>query len=116
MKNNCFVGIDTSNYTTSASVCTFEGEIIANLKTPLPVSEGERGLRQSDAVFAHIKNMPELFDRLRTALDGYNVLAVGVSSRPRRMKDSYMPCFLSGVAAASGIAGKIADPNVIMAN
>lgn len=110
MENKCFVGIDTSNYTTSAAVCTFEGEIIANLKLPLPVHEGERGLRQSDAVFAHIKNMPSLFEQLEEALRTYTVSAIGVSSRPRRIEGSYMPCFLSGVSAASGMASTVHVP------
>lgn len=100
MKKDCFVGFDTSNYTTSVAICTFEGEIVANFKLPLPVKSGEVGLRQSDAVFAHIKNLPVLCEELREALDGYEVLAVGVSSKPRSVEGSYMPCFLSGVVAA----------------
>ena len=100
----CFVGFDTSNYTTSIAVCDEEGKIIANLKRPLPVSEGQRGLRQSDAVFAHIKNLPELSRELAECLCGYEPIAVGVSSRPRDVEGSYMPCFLSGVAAANAFA------------
>ena len=110
MKNKCFVGIDTSNYTTSAAICTFDGEIVANLKVPLPVREGDRGLRQSDAVFAHIKNMPALFESLGESLKGYTVSAIGVSSKPRRIEGSYMPCFLSGVSAASGMAATLHVP------
>ena len=54
-----FLGIDTSNYTTSAALCTADGQVLLNHKVPLPVKEGERGLRQSDAVFHHVKNLPE---------------------------------------------------------
>ena len=104
MKQYCFVGIDTSNYTTSAAVCDFDGNIVANLKVPLPVKEGERGLRQSDALFAHTKNMPGLMERLSVALEGYNVVAIGCSERPRSVEGSYMPCFLSGVAAAKAMS------------
>lgn len=105
MKKECFVGFDTSNYTTSVAVCDIEGRIIANLKAPLPVKEGERGLRQSDALFAHTKNLPSLADRLAEVLgEGYTPLAVGVSSRPRDVEGSYMPCFLAGVAAAHSFA------------
>ena len=104
MERDCFVGFDTSNYTTSAAVCDADGKIIANLKTPLLVANGEKGLRQSDAVFSHIKNLPELCGRLREALEGYKVCAVGVSARPRSVEGSYMPCFLSGVAAANAFA------------
>ena len=57
MKNNVFLGIDTSNYTTSFAISDYDGNIIKNYKMLLPVKEGERGLRQSDAVFAHIKNL-----------------------------------------------------------
>lgn len=103
---DCFVGFDTSNYTTSAAVCTAQGQIVANLKIPLPVREGQRGLRQSDAVFEHVRNLPLLTDRLRVVLaeGGYHPLAVGVSSRPRDVEGSYMPCFLSGEAAAGSFA------------
>lgn len=101
---HCFVGFDTSNYTTSAAICTTEGEVVANLKIPLPVKEGERGLRQSDAVFAHVRNLPLLCEQLRDALAGMAPLAVGVSTRPRGAEDSYMPCFLAGKAAASAFA------------
>ena len=103
-QKKCFVGIDTSNYTTSVAVCDADGVIVANFKAPLAVKSGERGLRQSDAVFAHIKNLPELMDRLSDILKEYKALAVGVSSTPRMAKGSYMPCFLSGVAAAHSFA------------
>lgn len=105
--NNCFVGIDTSNYTTSAAVVSEDGAVLDNLKIPLPVKLGERGIRQSDAVFEHTRNLPQLMSKLRLALDGKNVLAVGVSSKPRDAVDSYMPCFLSGVAAASSFAASL---------
>lgn len=100
----CFVGIDTSNYTTSVSACDADGKIIANLKVLLSVRSGERGLRQSDAVFAHTKNLPILMDRLSSIIQEYEPLAVGVSSTPRKAEGSYMPCFLSGVAAAHSFA------------
>lgn len=104
MKKLCFVGFDTSNYTTSVAVANHDGEIVANLKTPLPVADGARGLRQSDAVFAHVKNLPALCDELKTILSDYQPVAVGVSSRPRSVEGSYMPCFLSGEVAAHSFA------------
>jgi N6-L-threonylcarbamoyladenine synthase len=61
-------------------------------------------------VFSHIKNLPELCTRLREALDGDEVCAVGVSSRPRSVEGSYMPCFLSGVAAANAFAAAADAP------
>jgi N6-L-threonylcarbamoyladenine synthase len=99
-----FCGIDTSNYTTSAALCDEGGKIIANIKIPLPVKSGERGLRQSDAVFAHIKNLPELTEKLKQSIGNGRLAAVAVSSKPRDAEDSYMPCFLSGVSAAGMLA------------
>ena len=98
----CFVGFDTSNYTTSASVVDGEGRVIANLKRPLPVKEGQRGLRQSDAVFEHTRNLPDILCELRSVIaeEKLSPVAVGVSVTPRDAEGSYMPCFLSGKAAA----------------
>ena len=107
---DCFVGIDTSNYTTSAAVCTLDGRVIANIKAPLPVKSGECGLRQSDAVFAHVKNLPHVMGELRDALVNCRVLAVGCSTRPRDAEDSYMPCFLAGRAAAEALAAPLGVP------
>jgi N6-L-threonylcarbamoyladenine synthase len=100
MQTECFLGLDTSNYTTSVGLVTREGEILANIKRPLPVAAGERGLRQSDALFAHIKNLPSAMEELSSVLEGRRVVAVGVSGRPRNVEGSYMPCFLAGVSAA----------------
>ncbi len=108
--SECFVGIDTSNYTTSAAVATKDGRIIANIKVPLPVKAGECGLRQSDAVFAHVKNLPAVMAQLREVLREKRVLAVGVSATPRDAEGSYMPCFLSGVAAAETLAAGLDVP------
>ena len=110
MANDVVIGIDTSNYTTSVAVLTLDGELVANIKRPLPVKHGERGLRQSDAVFAHIKNMPGAMEEAREALGGRQPLAVGVSERPRNKDGSYMPCFLSGVSIAEGIGASLGVP------
>lgn len=109
---DCFVGFDTSNYTTSVALCDADGQVIANLKTPLSVKAGERGLRQSDAVFAHTKNLPALCDLLkeRMAREGYRPLAVGCSVRPRDAADSYMPCFLAGKSAAHAFGAALGIP------
>ena len=110
MKQPCFVGIDTSNYTTSLAFCTEGGEVVANLKCPLPVKEGERGLRQSDAVFLHTRNLPILFEMAAPYFREYQPIAVGVSAYPRTQEGSYMPCFLAGVSAARGIASALGVP------
>ena len=107
---DCYAGFDTSNYTTSIAVVTAGSEVLANLKAPLPVKPGEVGLRQSEAVFAHVKNLPGLTVRLAEVLNGHRVLGVGVSAKPRDAEDSYMPCFLSGVAAATAFAAGCGAP------
>lgn len=108
----CVVGFDTSNYTTSVSVARMDGSIAANLKLPLPVREGQRGLRQSDALFEHTRNLPELTDRLKAFLseEGLRTIAVGVSATPRDAEGSYMPCFLAGVSAAHSFAAAVGAP------
>ena len=99
-----FVGFDTSNYTTSAAV--LDGNNVTHLKTMLSVREGERGLRQNDAVFQHTVNMPELLKNMT-----FNSLqAVGVSDRPRNVEGSYMPCFLVGVNTATAVARSCGVP------
>ena len=110
MKPTVYVGFDTSNYTTSAAVCSEEGGVLANVRIPLPVGEGERGLRQSDAVFAHVRNLPDACRELREAIKGYTVAAVGCSTRPRSAEDSYMPCFRSGRVAAEAFAAALDLP------
>lgn len=94
--SKCFVGIDTSNYTTSVGVVDADGNVLANIKKLLSVAAGECGLRQSDAVFAHIKNLPEVLSAADVVLSGKEVLAVGFSEKPRNAEGSYMPCFLCG--------------------
>ena len=100
----CVLGLDTSNYTTSLGIVDEDLRLVANIKRPLPVKAGECGLRQSDAVFAHIKNLPEVFSEAKPYLETYALSAVGVSERPRNHAGSYMPCFLSGVSSAVSIA------------
>ena len=101
MTHAAVLGIDTSNYTTSVSLVV-DGEVIANRKAMLPVADGARGLRQSDAVFAHTKNLPAVMDAIKydMAEACVRVDAIGVSRAPRDGEDSYMPCFLVGLAAA----------------
>ena len=104
------LSIDTSNYTTSVAILTLEGELIANLKRPLTVKSGERGLRQSDAVFAHTVNLPDIMEEAQGYVDRREIVAVGVSEKPRNREGSYMPCFLSGVAAAKSVSATMGIP------
>lgn len=91
-----YLGIDTSNYTTSFAAYCENGVMISEKKL-LPVAHGEKGLRQSDALFHHIKQFPEVAEKLFSRLPGdYEIAGVGASVRPRDVEGSYMPCFLAG--------------------
>lgn len=101
-----FLGIDTSNYTTSCAwydTCTNR---IIQKKQLLPVAEGQAGLRQSDAVFHHTRQLPDMITLLADALgdEPFSPDAVGVSVSPRPEEGSYMPCFLAGKGAARILA------------
>ena len=78
------IGFDTSNYTTS--IAYFDGTGGENCSQLLPVKSGELGLRQSDAVFSHIKSLPELSGRLFSNVKGEKISAVGVSTCPRAVE------------------------------
>ena len=90
-----YIGFDTSNYTTS--IANYDGKIVRQAKQVLTVKQGERGLRQSDAVFQHTVNIPKLCKELELDVPK----AVGVSTRPRNVDGSYMPCFLVGENVAT---------------
>ena len=102
-----YLGFDTSNYTTSTALYTSEGEF--SKRKLLEVKPGELGLRQSEALFQHTRNIPLLIDEL---LCGFTdeINAVGVSDRPRDIEGSYMPCFLAGVSASSAVAAAMKLP------
>lgn len=91
-----FLGIDTSNYTTSAAVYISEENRIVQRKRLLPVKEGALGLRQSDAVFHHTKQLPEIIEELFENEKIGGIAAAAASARPRNISGSYMPCFLCG--------------------
>ncbi|MCI9263673.1 MAG: DNA-binding protein [Oscillospiraceae bacterium] len=102
------LGLDTSNYTTSAAV--FDGEGGSNAGKLLEVRPGERGLRQSEALFQHVKALPERMGELRQAglLEG--IAAVAASTRPRAVEGSYMPCFLAGESLGRSVAQILGVP------
>ena len=104
------IGIDTSNYTTS--IACLDGKSGINCSKLLPVKQGELGLRQSDAVFAHIKSLPELSGRLFSNVQAGSVTAVGVSTRPRAVEGSYMPCFMVGYSHAKLLSEALHVPLV----
>ena len=104
------IGFDTSNYTTS--IAYFDGSDGMNCSKLLPVKQGELGLRQSDAVFAHIKSLPELSGRLFSHVRKEDITAVGVSTRPRAVEGSYMPCFMVGYSHARMLSDLLKVPLV----
>ena len=102
------LGIDTSNYTTSVAGCDTSGAVRSR-RQPFDVAPGKRGVRQSDAVFLHTKALPGLIEQLMEDY-GCPPAAVCVSETPRDAEGSYMPCFLTGVLAARGIAAALQVP------
>lgn len=96
------LGIDTSNYTTSVAIYDDENNSVISQRKLLPVKEGEKGIRQSDAVFHHTVQLPQLINDLTNSFKG-EISSVGVSTKPCNADDSYMPCFLSGIAVAESI-------------
>jgi N6-L-threonylcarbamoyladenine synthase len=107
------LGIDTSNYTTSLSLVSEDGFL--HVRKILDVKKGECGLRQSDALFLHTVNIPELFPELSSAYfekygEQAKIDAVAYSAYPRDAEGSYMPCFLAGKSAASAVASSLGVP------
>ena len=103
------LGFDTSCYTTSAAAVNEHGEVVAASRMLLPVKQGERGLRQSEAVFAHVRQMPLVTDQLKEQLKAVNaqVVAVCASAAPRDEEDSYMPVFTVGLGHARVLAAAL---------
>ena len=102
------IGFDTSNYTTS--IAFFDGTDGVNCSRLLPVKPGELGLRQSDAVFSHTKSLPELSGRLFSHVKSNEIGAIAVSTRPRAVEGSYMPCFMVGYSHAKMLADSCGVP------
>ncbi len=99
------LGIDTSNYATSLAVFDTDAEgVVCDVKKFLPVTKGQLGLRQSEALFHHTAALPQLLQELGQKVDLTKIQAVGVSEKPRPVEGSYMPCFLAGVLAAQAFA------------
>lgn len=101
------LGFDTSNYTTSVALT--DGTRWAYQSRLLDVPEGALGLRQSDALFSHVKRLPDLAQTLFDTIGG-SVSVVGASTRPRAVEGSYMPCFLAGESQARVIASMLGIP------
>lgn len=99
------LGIDTSNYTTSAAV--YDGTSYESDRKILDVKQGMRGIRQSDGVFIHNRELPLMLERI---MKGKRPCAVGVSTRPRSVEGSYMPVFTVGHGYARAVAAALDVP------
>ena len=94
------LGIDTSCYTTSCALVTPEGEILSSSRRLLTVEDGARGLMQSQGLFQHIKNLPQMVQNVMADVSDAEICAVCASTRPRPAEDSYMPVFRAGESQA----------------
>ena len=103
------LGLDTSNYTTSAAVYRGDGTG-CNSSRLLDVPAGALGLRQSDALFQHVRRLPQRFVELKEAGMLEGICAVGASTAPRTVEGSYMPCFLAGESQAKVLADTLGVP------
>ncbi|HZJ84525.1 MAG TPA: peptidase M22 [Syntrophomonadaceae bacterium] len=104
-----YLGIDTSLYTTSLAVVDDKFNLIWEKRIPLTVEKGHRGLRQSEALFLHIKNLPISFEELSLNVNG-GYGAIAVSSTPRPITGSYMPVFKVGESQAIGLSTMLKIP------
>lgn len=105
-----FLGLDTSAYTTSLALVDEAGNVVADERVPLQVETGQKGLRQAEAHFAHTRNLPLLFEKVRDDFRRGILAAVGASDRPRPCEESYMPVFLAGKSLAGCIAPTLGVP------
>lgn len=105
-----YLGIDTSNYTTSVAAYDSEKNAVVHRRKLLPVKNGSLGLRQSDAVFHHTQQFYEIYNQLSKEVDLKNISAIGVSSKPRPVCNSYMPCFTVGLNIAHVLSDTLKVP------
>lgn len=104
MANKFYLGIDTSNYTTSVAVIDDKDNIVVDLRQVLRVKKGKKGLRQQEAVFQHVNNIPILIEEMVKLIDVFKIDTVSCSSQPRNLPESYMPVFLVGRGQAITIS------------
>ena len=105
------LGLDTSNYRTSVALVDENGSVLLNYRELLPVLPGERGLRQNEAVFTHLRQLNGVSDALREAAKG-TIAAVAASLSPRDGSESYMPVFMAGASFGRLTAAALGVPFV----
>ncbi len=105
------LGFDTSCYTTSAALVDLGGQVLASHRMLLPVESGQRGLRQSEAVFIHVRQLPKVMDALQSYLiPPVKIVALAATSSPRQGEDSYMPVFTVGLGQAQVLSAALRVP------
>lgn len=109
-KTELVLGIDTSNYKTSVAIIDREGNIVCDNRQLLRVKQGERGLRQSDALFQHVENLPELLKESLSQVDSSCIKAIAYSDKPRPVEGSYMPVFKAGIGMGQALAAALQVP------
>ncbi len=109
MTEEVYLGIDTSCYTTSLFFMDREGHAAAETRRILKVKPGGCGLQQSEMLYQHTRNLPELMEEAARG-HRFNVRGIGVSARPRPREDSYMPAFLAGLGFARSLAALYGIP------
>ncbi|MBR3146731.1 MAG: hypothetical protein IKF54_01150 [Eubacterium sp.] len=110
MNEQVVIAFDTSNYTTSAAAADRNGNIVSDHRILLKVREGERGLRQQEALFQHVNGLPEVVSKVMDDIHGCTIAAAACSVRPRPVEGSYMPCFNAGWSEASVLASTLGVP------
>lgn len=113
-RKKVFLGIDTSCYTTSVAAVDEAGRLVGSARRILCVPKGGRGLRQSEMVFAHTKNLPQLMCELNLA--EYQIVGIGASIRPRPEADSYMPAFLAGKGLAESLSSVLGSKLITLSH
>ena len=98
--NKYYVGIDTSAYTTSLAVIDEKDNIVLDLRNVLKVRKGQKGLRQQEAVFQHMNNLPILIEKMIDEIDISQIKIISCSNKPRNIEGSYMPVFVVGKGQA----------------
>ncbi len=108
--DRCYLGVDCSAYTTSLALVDGAERLLWEGRKTLAVRKGGLGLRQSEAVFAHIKNLPPLWEEGAALLGETPLAAAAASVKPRPDTHSYMPVFKVSEAAGALIARSLGLP------
>lgn len=118
MSRPYFLGIDTSNYTTSIALVDEQAQLVADIRQLLPVKSGQRGLRQSEALFWHVKHLPLLIEQAAAVVPNLSekLRAAAVTTKPRPASDSYMPVFLAGTGIVDTLASVLQIPKFTLSH